>query len=314
VTDLSAIQSELEAAEAAVAEARSVQSRLESLVRLRAATETELVSARMKLGDERQDVADLESFSPTRIWAALRGTRLDDLDREQAEVQAAEYAVAQLEARVKSLRYDEYALRTRAADLRGAAERRDRALAAKEATVVAAGGEVGAELGRIAADLGGLESESKELDEALQASVAATKALVDASQMLGKAGDWAAFDTFLGGGLLTDMAKYDRMDQANRLLRTADVALARLTKELGDLGRAGVAGPEVTDLTRAFDVWFDNIFSDWSVKNRIREAAERTLRAREMVADVHRSLAARRTELSDSVASRRGRREELLRA
>ena len=39
-----------------------------------------------------------EPYSPTRIWAALRGSRDADLDREQAEKQAAEYAVARAEA------------------------------------------------------------------------------------------------------------------------------------------------------------------------------------------------------------------------
>ena len=43
--------------------------------RLQTATDSELRATRVTLGDERQDVAALESFSPTRIWAGLRGTR-----------------------------------------------------------------------------------------------------------------------------------------------------------------------------------------------------------------------------------------------
>ena len=58
----------------------------------------DLVRARPKLADEEADVRRLESYSPTRIWAALRGSRDADLDREQAEQQAAEYAVARAEA------------------------------------------------------------------------------------------------------------------------------------------------------------------------------------------------------------------------
>ena len=48
---------------------------------------------------------------------------------------------------------------------------------------------------------------------------------------------------------------------------------------------AGVGGIEVSTMAQAFDVWFDNIFSDWSVRNRITEAAQRTDAA---AAAVHR--------------------------
>ena len=145
------------------------------------------------------------------------------------------------------------------------------------------------------------------------AATAAGRALMAASKMLAKASDWADVDTFLGGGMLTDSIKYDRMDQASRLLRTADAALARLSKEMGDLGRSGVAGPQVDGLTRTFDVWFDNLFSDWSVKSRIHDADERTRRAFHEVKVLRRSLSGRRGALTASLSALRARRDELLR-
>ncbi|GAA1945717.1 hypothetical protein GCM10009798_00870 [Nocardioides panacihumi] len=313
MTDLSAIQAELEAAEAAVAEAEAVQRRLDSALTLKEAASKLLLEARVSLGDERQDVAALESFSPTRIWAALRGTRLEDLDREQAEVRAGEYAVAELETRLRAIEVGEASLSARAAELAGAAERRRLALAAKEELLLASGGDAAVELTRIAAEMGAAETELKEVSEAFEAATDAASVLEDAATMLGKASDWAGVDTWLGGGLLTDSIKYDRMDQATTLLRRADAAIGRLAKELGDLGREGVAGPQVTNLTQAFDVWFDNIFSDMAVSRRIHEADERARRAFHEVAGVRRGLFARREELTAAVVALRTRREELLR-
>ena len=106
VTDLATLQAELEDAEEAFAESQALRRRLESQEQLVAGTEAELRAARASLDDERGDVAALESFSPTRIWAALRGTRVADLDREQAEVRAAEYAVARIELRHRELTED----------------------------------------------------------------------------------------------------------------------------------------------------------------------------------------------------------------
>lgn len=313
MTDLADLQQELEAAEAAVAEAESIHRRLESLGERRSDTGRQLLDARARLDDERKDVDALESFSPTRIWAALRGSHASDLEREQAEVRAAEYAVAELETRMKTLAADEASLADRAATLPGAIERRDRARAAKEAALTAAGGETGAELTRIAATLGETKAELNEVGEAFDAATLACQALQQAVTMLAKATDWADVDTFLGGGLLTDAIKYDRMDQANALLRDADAALARLDKELADLGRSGVPGPQVDGLTRTFDIWFDNLFTDWSVKRRIRDADERARRAFEEVRKVRQSLADRRTALEGTLHELQQHREELLR-
>ena len=63
---------------------------------------------------------------------------------------------------------------------------------------------------------------------------------------------------------------------------------------------------------QAFDVWFDNIFSDWSVRNRIAEAAERTGAAAAAVHRVRTGLTAREAELSGDVTRLAARREELL--
>jgi hypothetical protein len=59
---------------------------------------------RDRLADEAKDVDALESFSPTRIWATLRGSHNDDLARERAEHEAARYAVAEAEARGAAVR------------------------------------------------------------------------------------------------------------------------------------------------------------------------------------------------------------------
>ncbi|MGH3347724.1 MAG: hypothetical protein ACRDO4_12145, partial [Nocardioides sp.] len=60
----------------------------------------QVADARARLTDEQADVASLESMSMTRILAGLRGRRDAELDRERAEVAAAEYAVAEAEARL----------------------------------------------------------------------------------------------------------------------------------------------------------------------------------------------------------------------
>lgn len=307
------VHEELAAALEAVAEHGRVSGRLERARTaedgaLRAATE-----ARAALAVEAADVEALESFSPTRIWATMRGRRDTDLDREQAERQAAEYAVARADAALQSA-HDE--VRRAEAELSALGDvhgRRERALAAVEEGLVAAGGVTAEELTRIAGELAEARSQATEVAEASAAGEHAASCLDAAGQRLGAAGGWATYDTFFGGGLITDAMKYDHMDEAQRLLHRADEALRRFAAELADVGlRVAVEGLAVDGLTQAFDVWFDNIFSDWSVRSRIEDAARRTQQATHLVAQLRQRLADRGRELAERQVALAAERERLL--
>ncbi|HEY0950145.1 hypothetical protein, partial [Nocardioides sp.] len=154
---------------------------------------------------------------------------------------------------------------------------------------------------------------AKEVREAAAAGEHAAAALARAGEVLGSAGNWATYDTFFGGGMLTDMVKYDKMDEAQRLLHDADQALRRLSVELADVGMTTVVqGLSVDGLTRALDVWFDNIFTDWSVKSRITDAARRTDEAARAVHEIRTRLAGRDRELATRIAELGDERERLL--
>ena len=306
------VQAELEAALEAAAEHARLTHRLTAADAELADAEAQVAQARARLVDESADVERLESFSPTRIWAGLRGSRESDLDREQAEQQQAEYAVAVVELRRDRAREARASLRAAYDALGDVAARRSAALDAKAAWLTATGAPEAEELAQLAADLGAVRSTTAELGEALGAADTALDALAQADNLLSSARGWSTADTFFDGGLLTDMVKYDRMDQAQGLMRRADDALSDLGVELADVGMEPVGGVEVRDLVRAFDVWFDNIFSDWVVRERIGEAAVRVAEARGAVGEVRRRLVDRLLQAESREAVLVGRRQELL--
>ena len=107
MTDGGDVQAPLAALQAAAA-ARTERDRLH---RQRATTAEEtqrldlrLAELRATLADETADVEALESLSFTRVWAGLKGSRGTDLQRETAERDAAQYAVAEAEARAAAAR------------------------------------------------------------------------------------------------------------------------------------------------------------------------------------------------------------------
>lgn len=307
------LRTELERALTAAGEHRRVSARLDAARAAETQAREAAVRAREQLADETADVAALESFSPTRIWAGLRGSRASDLDRERAEQQAAEYAVARADALMMTA-HDE--VRRAEAELRSLGDVERRAAEARlalEDWLRSSGDPAGAELTRLAERSAAVHTERVEVRQALEAGAAAAQSLAAAHEMLGSAGGWATYDTFFGGGMLTDMAKYDRMDRAQQLLHHADQAVRRLSRELADVGMAPVlAGLQVDGLTRTFDVWFDNMFTDWAVKNRIAQAAQQTAAAAATVDEVRRRLAGRDRELGAELARIGADRERLL--
>ena len=98
MTDITAAQAELERATEARVEKLRLTERLtagEDYLRVASQQVSEL---RTELLVESEDVERLESFSPSRIWASLKGSRDTDLDRESTEVERARFAVAEAEA------------------------------------------------------------------------------------------------------------------------------------------------------------------------------------------------------------------------
>ncbi|WP_167736024.1 hypothetical protein [Nocardioides sp. 503] len=311
-TDLAQATEELAAATTAVAEHARLSAREERCREDVAAAARAAEAARVSAQTEAADVRALESYSPTRIWATLRGARDTELATEQAEQQQAEYAAAQAHARLAQAEAELVTVRAARQALGDVRTRRDQAVAAKERVLRDADTEAGTELAGLADRLGFVRSQLTELREASAAAERAASRLAAAADLLSRAGDWATYDTFFGGGMLTDAMKYDRMDQAQQRLRDADTALRHLSAELVDVGVGQVDGVEVDGMTRTFDVWFDNIFSDWAVKDRIADARRRTTSAQERVAKVRRDLDRRIGAAETDEQALAARREELV--
>lgn len=312
MTDGPRIQAELEEAVRQREERARVTQRL-------AAAESQLVDAearvaglRARLRDETEDVERLESFSPSRIWATLTGSRAGDLDRETAERDAARYAVAEAEARRDTGTRDVDALRAQLEGLGDVDARYDAALAAKDEWVRTSSSPTAQQLADIAHRRGQLAAEDQEAREAHAAGLAARDLLTHAQQLLASARSWSTWDTFGGGGMLTDMAKYDKLDQATAVLRQADIAAGAFTRELADVGLAGVGGVQVEGLTRAFDIFFDNIFTDMAVRSRIQDGSARVDQALGAIAQALDTVSDKGRDISAELGELDTRREQLL--
>lgn len=274
--------------------------------------ERRIADLRLTLETETADVEKLESFSVAKIWAHMKGSHISDVERETAEREAARYAVAEAEARRDALQRDRAAIESRLAALGDVEARYWRAMADKELWVSQNGTESAAALAEIAERRGKLLALDREAREAHAAGRAAHDLLSQAASLLGSARSWSTWDAFGGGGLLTDMVKYDKVDWATETLRRADIALSAFSRELGDVNLPQVHGVQVGSAMRTFDVWFDNIFSDLGVRSRIEDAARRVAQALHEVQQALAALEQKGGDIARELTDLDARREQLL--
>jgi hypothetical protein len=186
------------------------------------------------------------------------------------------------------------------------------ALAAKEDWLAGHDPSTAARLREIAERRGVLEAEYRESQEADAAGVTAHKLLVEAAGRLSSAEAWSTWDTFGGGGLITDMIKHSRMDDARADLQQVDQALRTFGRELADVKVDGVDSLELSGTLKTFDVWFDNLFSDWMVRSRIQDASRQVDGTQEKVRAIVTALRARRQGISEELTTLSAEREAVL--
>ncbi|MGO1580294.1 MAG: hypothetical protein ACTHWZ_02650 [Peptoniphilaceae bacterium] len=108
----------------------------------------------------------------------------------------------------------------------------------------------------------------KEVEEALFALQKARDTLNKALKKLNTASGWGLWD-LLGGGFLSSLFKFDNMDKAEELIEELNKDLENLRKELKDINLNLVDFESVSEFGKTFDMFFDNIFSDWSTQSKI---------------------------------------------
>lgn len=264
-------QQELNGLRARIAQRRENTSVLNELRRQETDQCREVEGRRARLRQEERDVERLERLTFSAVLAALRGNKDEQIDRERAEAYAARLRLREAERQLAEIQADiadresriqadagceavyEALLREKEADLR----RRDPALAAKLE-----------DLERRELEL---TARRRELREALDAGEQALLQLDAALESLDSAEGWGTWD-LLGGGLMTDVMKYSRLDEAQARLEDVKSSLRRYQTELADVAREAEFDVRSEGFLYVADVFFDSFFAGLAVQDQIGQS------------------------------------------
>lgn len=112
-----------------------------------------------------------------------------------------------------------------------------------------------------------------EIREAITAGERALSSLYAAQNKLKSARGWGIFD-MLGGGLLSDLMKHSRMNDASSYMEAARRDLEIFKRELADVSTSYNLRMDVDGFLTFADFFFDGLIADYLVQTKISQARE----------------------------------------
>ena len=134
-----------------------------------------------------------------------------------------------------------------------------------------------------------LRCQEQELEEALSAGNAALRAADAVEDSLRSAEDWSTLD-LLGGGLLADSAKHEKLDEAQKNIELLQIQLQKFNKELSDVTIRANVQVSIDAMLKFADFFLDNLFTDAAVMDRIKKAYGQIEQTRDQILGVLRQL------------------------
>lgn len=130
-----------------------------------------------------------------------------------------------------------------------------------------------AKIGQLEKEMSFIRREIKELKEAITPGNMAINTLNEAIELLDSAGDWGTWD-LLGGGLIADMMKHDKIDKAKQAILNAQTYVQRLQVELQDVNMSLDGSIQITGGAVFADFFFDGLIADWYMQSKISQSRE----------------------------------------
>lgn len=291
-----------------------LQQRMNSLELTIEEAEQNMQTVLKKYNAEALDVENMKKDSLSNTLLKLFKKFEGKLDKETQEMIEAKLQYDKAESRLSDLRSDKEALSTRISLLLENKKAFEAELIKREDAVRnSITSKVYQVYSRLEAQRGKLAEQQVEIDEAIRVAKNVLATAVSVIEHLESAESWATFDIWARGGIISHMAKYDHIDSAQADINRLSYQLKDLNKELRDIDFFETA-PHlgIDSTTRMFDFWFDNIFTDLNVRDKIIADQEEVFRLKITIEDIITHLEENKLETSKELDAIENKKKDLL--
>lgn len=254
-----------------VSQKKSLEAKLKELQSQRGDLDSRVRELKKGMWSEQADVDRLERTSLASVFYAIIGKKEDMLDKEKVEAYAAKM---KYDSAVQEMNLVEEDIRCMEAQLReisGCERQYEALLLEKEAAIKASGSADAERILQLEAQITAQKNHQKEISEAISAGSRALNTAGSILSSLDSAEGWGTWD-LVGGGLISDLAKHEHLDEAQNKVQQLQTELRRFKTELADVTIHADTQVNVDGFLRFADYFFDGLFADWAVLDKISQS------------------------------------------
>lgn len=253
-----------------------------------------------------------ESFSSTIL--KLIGKYDNKIDKETKEMITAKIEYDKACDRVNNLYIKRDELNSRIYELNRDKDTYDSELKRREQEIIRnVASEVYAQYRQLEEQRKIIAKQSIEIDEAIKAANRVKSTIDTAIGYLDSAEGWATYDVWTRGGIISHIAKYDNIDNAQEAFNRLYSEIKDLEKELSDVALlSSINFSGIDGTTRAIDYWFDNIFTDLNVRSRIRDDREQLKKLYNKISSIINNLDKNKKQIANNIKNIENRKKELI--
>lgn len=268
--------SELSRLQQEIIEKKRTDAKLSDLLIQQSDLEKRVAELKREKLNEQGDVDRLQNRSLTAFFYRITGKMGEKLTKEQAEAYAAAVKYDAAEDELNAVNRDVEHCQKVLNRLLWCEQEYQKVFDAKLDQIKASGSTQAQRILELERQSGILKGQKKEVDEAIRAGVKAQSIAETIMEDLNSAKSWSTVD-LIGGGILADIAKYDKLDNVQANVKSLQNALRNFRTELADVREQISADiyPEIGDFLHFADYFFDGLFTDWMVRDKINESLAR---------------------------------------
>jgi hypothetical protein len=216
-------------------------------------------------------VDKLENSGLLGLIYMVLGKHGEKLEKEKAEALAAKLKYEQAVKELDEVAAEIEKLRTERMQYKDSRDLYITLFSQKKEMVMNSGTKAAEDILNLEQQLRSKENYLKEIREAVSAGKSALSFLERAAEHLESARSYGVWD-MLGGGLVADIAKHSRIDDAKTAVEAAQRNLRRFKTELADVDISQDVRVETGGFAKFADFFFDGLIADWVMQSRIESS------------------------------------------
>ncbi len=272
-----------------IAQKVKIKERIETLKNEEAFLTRESEHSKQLLEKEQADVDKLEGVSFASVYYSVTGKKEEQLSREKGEARAASQKYDELTAKLTRIKEEIDETMNVLSNLSVSEKEYNVLLNRKFEFIRTDNPAAFTDIESLKEKIQHLSQQEKESHEAYSIGVTLQNKLEIIKNSLSSAEDWGTWDLF-GGGLISDFAKHSHLEDAQIQMQEVQSLIKRYESELKDIKIHSEMQPNIDTFLVFADFFFDGLFADWTVLNRIRDSKAQVLTTEEQIFRIQKQL------------------------